>query len=169
MFYHTITPLTLLYVFHLPQAAGVGSIEAAAANSEGGKNSDSEKRSSDYEYVGTYYCKGYKRGDSSSCQYRLKLTRIDGGLVVMQKCELVNGEKVPIKHDITADSSFPKRSRSSPAGGLSVEQRKFVIKHKGDNDADSLVTMMKASGSKVFCSKAQEEDIVGFTKLTAQR
>ena len=83
--------------------------------------------------------------------------RIVGGLVILQKCQCVNGSKIPIPHDKTADSTVPRF-------GLSVKQQEFVIKHKGDNSDEWLVKEMTKKGCCVKCSEAQRSDIPKFVK-----
>ena len=119
-----------------------------------------------YEYVNTFYCTGNKRGDSTSCPYSLKVMRIEGGLVVMQRCEIKEGAKVPVGHRKKADDRHSRRSNSNKAGGLSVNQKRFIIRNysQGERNAEWLAERMAAKGSQVKCSDAQQEHSGHFVK-----
>ena len=114
------------------------------------------KRKKAYEYVTSYYCKGRSQG----CQYKVKIMRIKGGLVVLQKVEIIEAHKIPISHNEHADCKHKTNKNTkdgASAGGLSVSQQKFIIHHFGMGNVEWLVEQMsKITGSRnSLCSQAQ--------------
>ena len=127
-----------------------------------GKKKKASNKMPTYEYAGTYYCKGRTRGDANSCQFVLKIMRIEGGLVVMQKCDTIEGSKVPIGHNENADNIHKATTHTNDAEGLSVNQKKFIIWHCGDGDAEWLVKQMTKPGNRILCSNAQHSNTNSF-------
>ena len=94
--------------------------------------------------------------------------RIKGGLVVIQKVEIIEGEKVLITHNEHADCKHKtnKGTNSASAGGLSFSQQKFIIHHYGMGDTKWMVEQMsKITCSRYsLCSQAQLSNTDSFVK-----
>ncbi len=84
-----------------------------------------------FEYISTYYCKGRANTKrKGGCNVELRLLRVNGGLVMMEKCEKdVNDNIVTIKHNMEYHKMhIQKNGRKGKAGPLSIAQMEHIIK-----------------------------------------
>ena len=42
----------------------------------------------------------------------MKIVRLENGLVALQKCETIDGRKVPIEHNVTAHNEFRNTTKN---------------------------------------------------------
>ena len=118
-------------------------------------NTSTSKSVKQHEYVKTYYCKG-------RCKVQIDVRRVEGGLVAMQKCEVVNGTMVPIQH--THHDEFWQRGGSrGKAGPLSITQQIFIARHY-NSDSGCPDTFIKSmiDNPNVPCSDSQCKNLDAF-------
>ncbi|EJK50770.1 hypothetical protein THAOC_30133, partial [Thalassiosira oceanica] len=84
------------------------------------------------------------------CPIKLKVMRVDGGLVVMQSYD--KDRKVTIEHDDSVDKQFPNER------GLSVKQSEFIIANIGKGNAEQLAKEMSKSSCDFPTSPFQKSE-----------
>ena len=142
-----------------------------AKNGDGKKKSKTgKKKNNDYEYVTTYYCKAHNRKDKScSCRFEMKIVGVKNGLMALQRCDIVDGVKVPIQHNTAAHHKFRNSGvyvtsdGTKKAGPLSLIQQEFLAKHYTGGDSDLLLKNV-LEHPRVPCSNAQRAHTNEFKK-----
>ena len=98
----------------------------------------------EFEYVYSCFCK------CKGCPYKLIICRFQGGLVALQKCENVNGVKVPTKHNYDAHFSFTENGSKGGVCSLSHAQKEYVVQHyKPSRNNNVFVKDLSANRSHV--------------------
>ncbi len=125
-----------------------------------------------FEFVATFYCKGFdKKKQSCGCNVERKLIRVNGGLVMMAKCEKDdNGNMVPISHNMEHHRIRRKgRGYEGKAGPLSISQMTHILRncpsHHGERD--TFVAAMMNDGD-MPCSPAQRSNVEEFKRSIFQ-
>ena len=88
---------------------------------ESGRNQ--VKRDYPFKLVETYMCLCVK------CPYELRIVRINGGLVLLEKQKTLNGVLVPVAYDQGAHDYVPSFTTRRGASTLSHTQKEFIVKH----------------------------------------
>ena len=110
----------------------------------------------DAEYIGTYYCGAhFKKG--LSCEVQLKMFRFQDGLVAMKKCD--PQDKKLIEHNKGAHRRHPESRKTNVSGGLSHEQKCYIVKHCGEMDPEALYTELTQEGSQISYTQEQEDNV----------
>ena len=112
-----------------------------AKSTEGKKKKEGsatgKKKVKDYEYVTTYYCKGLNRKDKScSCGFEMKIVRVKDGLIALQKCDIIDGARVPIEHNTAAHDQFESTGQR---GGKESPKKLGLCQYPSKNSLQSII------------------------------
>ena len=93
----------------------------------------------------------------------MKVLRVDGGLIGMERCEMIHGRKVLIEYTSGAHYRFIGTS-DSKAGPLSHTQKAHIVKHLRQDGNPDLFMKNMLDNPLVPCNLEQEKDGNVFTR-----
>ena len=117
----------------------------------------------DCEYL--YSCSCKCRG----CSYSLHIFRFRGGVLATQKCDVVGGNKFPIKHNTEAHKSFNANGNKGGSCSLSHAQKEYVVQHYKQAGNNSLFLKDLLAQNGIPSTEAQRKDSVALKKSFLQQ
>ena len=102
-----------------------------------------------FKLIETHVC------HSKKCPYELRVVRIPGGLVLLEKQNSVNGILVPVAHNQCAHDYVPSSSTRGTASTLSHTQKEFIVKHARFDRNRYLSVKRMIDSPNVPCSDEQ--------------